>query len=107
MRTCVVVFLLVCVIGAILYTDHQDEVAMARATWEQALVLDQPSIQAKTLLCRLERHEHTILAEGIASADSFKAVSLRLNELWVDFCRLEDQLANSPPDLGGVTLGDM
>lgn len=92
------------VVGALgfLYSDRQDEVVMARTTWEQAAALDQPSVQAKTLLCRLERHEHTILAEGIASPDSFATVSLRLNGLWAEYCRLEDQLANSPPDLGGV-----
>ena len=87
--------------------DRQDEAMMARAAWEGAATLNQPSVAAKTFLCRIERHKGIILADGIASADSFQAVQSRLNALWDAYCWLYDGPTENPAAAGMATLGEM
>ncbi|MBI2050894.1 MAG: hypothetical protein HYT31_03730 [Parcubacteria group bacterium] len=102
--------LLAIVAGVVMYSMHVDrqyEVMAARAAWEEAATLNRPSATAQTLLCRIERHKDTIIADGIASADSFQAVQSRLDMLWEAYCWLEDErLAASPAAGGEVTLGN-
>lgn len=98
--------LLAFVVGVALYSAHvdrQDEAMMARAAWGEAQALDQPSVAAKTFLCRIERYKDTILVDGIASGDSLQAVQSRLNALWAEYCRLYG-LAENPPAAGIATL---
>ncbi len=102
------IFAIAAAVVAAAYLDHSDEAALARLAWDQAVAVTEPSVSAKTLLARIERRESIIIAEHIASADSFQAVKSRLNALWAEYCRLEDErLAAGLPDLGTARPGEL
>lgn len=99
---------LMCVIGVVLltgYLNHKDEVDQARITWEVAVSLYRPSVRANTLLYAMGLHRATIIAEGIASLDSFRVVQNRLNELRDEYWRLANEA--QPTESGIITLSDM
>ncbi len=105
---------LVVVVGGALYSAHVDrldQALMARAAWNEARALDEPGVAAKTLLCRMQWHEDTILAAGIASPDSFhQVVQSRLERLWNEYCRHEladGRAAATWVDLGTARPGEL